>query len=306
MREVVYELFGAACGLGAGRPDTARAAAYLRESGILDRLRALAPNVLDGGDVTSPPYPTSPGQGKVRHLNEIVSFGAEFYTKLLDSYSKGRFPIVLGGDHSLSISSVSAAKRALDDKAGAGADLGLVWVDAHADLNTGDTTPSGNAHGMSVAALLGLGENELVSMGGFSPKIKSENVVFIGLRDLDPAEKALIRERQILAYTMKDIDVMGIGAVVKSAFQYISERTDGFVVSFDLDVVDPRYAPGVGTPVRGGLTLRESHLIMEFAAETQGLMSVEVVELNPLVDPEGVTGELAIGLVESAIGKSIL
>lgn len=306
MREVVYELLGAACGLGAGRPDTARASAYLRESGILDRLRALGPTVLDGGDVQSAPYPAAISEGKIRHAKEILSFGSEFYAKILESYSKGRFPIIVGGDHSISIASISAAKKALEDKQGPEAELGLVWVDAHSDLNTPETSPSGNVHGMSVAALLGHGEKDLVSLGGFAPKVKPENVLFIGLRDLDPAEKVFIRENEMLAYTMKDIDVMGIGAVVKSAFQYISERTDGFVVSFDLDVVDPRYAPGVGTPVRGGLTLRESHLIMEMAAETEGLMSVEMVELNPLVDPEGVTGELAIGLIESAVGKSIL
>jgi arginase len=180
-----------------------------------------------------------------------------------------------------------------------------LWVDTHPDINTPETTPSGNLHGMTVAHLLGLGDPSLAKLGDISPKIKPENIIFLGLRWVDPPEVSLIRQLGITAYTMHEIDRYGIGAICEKVFTTLNKLT-GFVLSFDLDVCDPAIAPGVGTPVRGGLTFRESHLIMEMAAECPGLTSVDIVEYNPDLDVRGATRELVAGMIESVTGKKIL
>jgi arginase len=201
---------------------------------------------------------------------------------------------------------ISVAAEVLKERHGPDAELGVLWVDAHGDVNTAQTTPSGNLHGMPGAVLLGHGEPSLVNLCGFAPKVKPRNHVLMGVRDLDGGEKDFIRAHGLSAFTMKDIDLWGIGEIARRAFAQVTRHTQGFVVSFDVDVCDPNLAPAVGTPVRGGFTFREAHLVMELAAEYESLLSVEVVEFNPEFDDRSLTCELAISLLESALGKSIL
>lgn len=308
MQSSNYEVLGAAFGLASYDRRTVKAPAALRKAGLIERLERLEPigvKIFDSGDLPEPPE--RPGRDpKLRHLDEVLSFAGEVITKLRAIYAAGRRPILLGGDHSISMASISVAAEQLRATFGPKAELGLLWVDAHADINTPETTPTGNIHGMPIAHLLGRGQPDLVNLCGFAPKLYPHNVVYIGLRDVDPGEREAIRELGITAYSMKDVDLLGIGEVCRRAYEQLSRATR-FVVSFDLDVCDPWIAPGVGTPVRGGLSFRESHLIMELAAEQQDrLMALEVVEYNPELDINSLTGEIAIGLIESALGKTIL
>jgi arginase len=222
-------------------------------------------------------------------------------TRLEQSYDSGHLPILIGGDHSVSIPSVSAAAKHLRKRVGSSADLGLVWVDAHPDLEVPETTRSGDLHGTPVAHLLGYGDPTLSQLGGFAPKLHPRNVVLIGLRDVMIAEREIIKERGIRAYSASDVEREGIAEICGSAFAMLSNQTAGFVLSFDIDACDPSEAPGVEYPERGGLTFREARLIMELAAEASGLISIEVVEVNPVMDPEGRTSELAMELIRSAV-----
>jgi arginase len=304
-----FDIIGAAFGIASRHPGTARAPHVLREAGLLNRLQTRGPHgidVRDCGDVAQPEQVGSPGDPKMRYLNEVLECAEELMAALSSTYDAGRTPIVLGGDHSISIATISVAAQALRTQRGAEARLGVLWVDAHGDIHTRDTTSSGNIHGMSLAHLLGHGDRSLCELGGFSPKIRPSDLVYIGLRDLEEAEKEVIRSLGILAFSMKEVDQLGIGEVCRRAFHHLAQKTDRFVLSFDLDVCDPNIAPGVGTPVRGGLTFRESHLIMELAAEAPQLMAIELVEYNPDIDSHGTTAELAMALLESAVGKTIL
>lgn len=301
-----YAVLGAAFGLASYDPRSVRAPEALRAAGLLERLERLGVGVTDYGDLKEPPAP-SISNARLKYVEAVTSFAGSLMEKLGEIYAAGHKPVLIGGDHSISIASVSAAARHLRALGRPSERLGLLWVDAHADINTPETTPTGNIHGMSIAHLLGLGDPGLTSLGGFSPKLAPSGIVYIGLRDVDPGERALIKELGITAYSMKEVDLLGIGEVSRRAFAHLSKNTDRFIVSFDLDVCDPWIAPGVGTPVRGGLTFRESHLIMELAAEQRDkLMAIELVEYNPDLDINSLTGDIAIGLVESALGKSIL
>ncbi len=300
-----YELFGAAYGLGATRLEAADAPAKLRALGLVDRLKSIVPSLLDGGDIAGS-APKEIGNPKLKYLAEYLEFANRLIPKLQSSYASDHRPIIVGGDHSISIATVSAAAEHAKKHYGPDAEIGLLWVDSHADINTPQTTPSGNIHGMSVAVLLGKGEKSLVELCGFAPKLKAHNISFVGLRDLDPPEKKILKDLGINVFTLREIDLLGFGEVTSRAIDHVTRNTVGFVTSFDLDACDPSIAPGVCTPVRGGLTYREAHLMMELAAETASLLSVEVVELNPTLDQNGVTAELAILLLESAVGKRIL
>ena len=214
----------------------------------------------------------------------------------------GRVPVLLGGDHSLaagSIAGVAAHQRR------AGRQAGVVWVDAHGDMNTPETTASGNVHGMPLAALLGLGPTELTKIGGRSPALAPDRVALVGIRDLDPGERRLVRQSGVGVFTMSDIDQQGIAAVMREAIRRARGADGLFHLSFDLDVVDPQYAPGVGTVVDGGLTYREAHMAMELCAAAGGLTSLEMVEINPILDVQNRTGKLAMSLILSALGKAI-
>ncbi|MCP5115129.1 MAG: arginase, partial [bacterium] len=217
--------------------------------------------------------------------------------------SQGRFPLVLGGDHTVATGAVAGMSNVFRRE---GKKLGLVWVDAHADMNTPESTLSGNVHGMPLACLLGLGPRELTHLGGFAPKVAAANVVLIGVRDVDQLEKPHVRSSGVRAFTMRHIDERGLLRVVEDAISIASEGTDGFHLSLDIDAVDPREAPGVGTPVRGGLTYREAHLVMETLGDSGGMVSMEAVEVNPVLDESNRTAALTVELIMSAMGKRIL
>ena len=214
----------------------------------------------------------------------------------------GRVPVLIGGDHSLaagSISGVAAHHRRAGDQ------VGVIWVDAHGDMNTPETTESGNVHGMPLAALLGMGPRELAEIGGRTPRLAPDRVVLVGIRDLDRGERQLVKRSGVGVFTISDIDQQGIAAVMREAIRRAQGDNGRFHLSFDMDVVDPQYAPGVGTVVEGGLTYREAHMAMELCAAAGGLTSLEIVEINPILDVQNRTGKLAMSLILSALGKFI-
>lgn len=295
----VYEVIGASFGLGSHSPMTANAPQVLRRAGLITRLDSIT-KVVDGGNISiEPTYDL--GNPKIKYLKDVAKFADRYSIRILESLLSENIPVTIGGDHTVSIGSIAACKKYLGDD-----ELGLIWIDAHPDINTEDTTPSGNIHGMGVAVSLGLGNHSLVNLLDINPKVKPENIVYLGLRDVDTGERELIRKLGIKAYSMSEIDSQGIGKIVDTAFGELSKRVGGILASFDLDVCDPSIAPGVGTPVRGGLSFRESHYVMEGLAKLENLLSIELVELNPGLDSSGSTCELGISLLESAIGKTIL
>ena len=256
------------------------------------------------GDIVGPiPEMVQPGADKARFLGEIAGVCEALYRRVRDSLAESCMPIVVGGDHSLSVGSVAgsaAAARA------AGTKLGLIWIDAHADMNTPDTSPSGNVHGMPLAACLGRGPRELVDIGGSEPSVLPEHTVLLGIRNLDEKEKQIVRDSGVHAFTMSEIDRRGIYEVFREALAIATADGALLHLSFDLDSVDPLVAPGVGTPVRGGLSYREAHLIMETAAECGALTTLDLVEVNPILDTGNATAELATELALSALGQRIL
>ncbi len=304
-------IIGAAYGLGGRSIETARAPQYFREKGLLERLQTLGIRYQDRGDL-SPKAPDPREQDlNPRFQPTFEEFGKRLFLRVSEITQEGLFPVILGGDHSISIATVASISSRQQAMHGKEAAIGLLWVDAHADINVPESSPSHALHGMSAAVLLGKGPPPLCALGApgddtFCPSIRPEHLSYIGLRDLDPPEKARIRELGIQAFTMQDIDRYGIGHVITQSLRAVTTGTHGFVVSFDLDVCDPNLAPGVTTPVRGGITFRESHLIMEMAAETNKLLALEMVEYNPSLDREGMTCEVALSLIESALGKRIL
>lgn len=293
-------------GLGAGIRDAAYGPRALRAAGLVKRIQALGISVTDVGDEPEPTVNKPDGDSKLRHLSQALDFSSRFGPRVEEVWLRDDFILILGGDHSISISSIAHAARATRTKFGPNAELGVLWVDAHGDVNTPETTPSGNIHGMSLASLLGYGDERLCSIGGAGPKIRPENVAFLGVRDLDPGERAFIKHHNLACFTMKEIDYLGIGEVCKRAFDTVSRNTAAFIISFDFDSCDPSFAPAVGTSVRAGLTWREAHLIMELAAERPNFRGLELIEYAPNHDIESKTAELGISLAESALGKSIL
>jgi arginase len=291
--------------LGAGRRGVDMGPSALRIAGITEAVERLGYMVYEAGTVHAGGFETTdPGPaGHTRFLEEIV-YVAERAAALVDeSLDQGRLPLVLGGDHSLSIGTGAAVARHMRKR---GAAVGLIWVDAHADMNTPDTTPSGNIHGMSLAVLMGCGDARLVGVAGPDAVIDPENVTVLGARELDGGERSLVQELGVRVITMSEIDERGMGACMDEALERANRGTGGFQLSFDLDSLDPQVAPGVGTPVQGGLTYREAHLVCEKAATTQRMVSLELVELNPVLDDRNHTARLAVGLVASALGQSIL
>lgn len=289
--------------LGAGRRGVDMGPSAVRYAGLDAKIRALGHAFVDGGDVPVPiPEVRVPGSGP-KYLREIhrachrLAFRVE---RLMDD---GAFPLVVGGDHSIAIGSITGVASHYRRK---GQSLGLIWVDAHADMNTPETSPSGNIHGMPLSCVLGMGAAELVDLGGFAPKVRGENAALLGIRDLDDGERENVRASGIRAFTMRDVDEMGMSQVMREAIAVASRGTAGFHVSFDLDGLDPEIAPGVGTPVRGGIGFREAHLLMEMVADSGRMVSMEATELNPILDTRNRTGELVVDLIASAFGKRIL
>ena len=275
-----------------------------RIAGIGERLSALGIAVVDDGDLVAPiPEVKSEGDPRKRYIREIVRVCERLYKTSLTALEQGAIPVVLGGDHSLAAGSVAATA---DHVRREGKPLGLIWIDAHGDMNTPASSTSGNVHGMPLAALLGNEPSELARIGGFSPKISAEHTVLIGIRNLDDREKEIVRESRVQVFTMKEIDRTGIASIVEQALSIAGRDAAGLHVSFDLDVCDPTIAPGVGTPVKGGLDYREAHMVMEMIADSNGLRALDLVEVNPILDDRNMTAILGAELACSALGQKIL
>ena len=275
-----------------------------RIAGLGERLAALGLQVVDEGDLVAPiPETKSFGDPTKKYIREIARVCDRLYKSSLAVLEKGGIPLVLGGDHSLAAGSVAATADFVrrEEKP-----LGLIWVDAHGDMNTPSTSGSGNVHGMPLAALLGSEPAELARIGGFSPKVTPEHTVLIGIRNLDEREKERIRESGVHVFTMKDIDRHGIAQTVEQAIAIAGKGTAGIHVSFDLDVCDPAIAPGVGTPVKGGLDYREAHMVMEMVADSGLLRALDLVEVNPILDDRNMTAILGAELASSALGQKII
>jgi len=274
--------------------------AAVRYTGLISRLRELGHTVRDRGDVPIPirdeavPEPV-PGNTYVEEITRICN---AVYTLGRRVIEKGDFPLFVGGDHSIAVGTVAAAGSG-------GEPIGLIWVDAHGDFNTPDTSPSGNIHGMPLAILMGEGHPDLVNVGRPGPKVLPENVVMIGLRDIDPTEKKRLKTSGVTVFTMRDIDEQGISTVANKAMMKFAHMKR-IHLTLDMDALDPMEAPGVGTPVPGGITYREAHLLMEILADTKKVGSMDLVEINPILDVSNKTAKLAVELTLSALGKSIL
>jgi len=292
-------VIGVPMDLGADRRGVDIGASAIRYAGLGERLRDLGYEVEDRGNIFVPQPETSPaGDHRLKYLEPIISACTELAASVSAAVNEGMFPLVLGGDHSIALGSVTGIVQALGN-------IGLIWFDAHGDFNTPETTPSGNIHGMVLAALAGLGDPRLTQIAGFSPKVPVRRMVIVGARDLDPGERALLKESGVRIFTMQDIDRYGMATVVQEAISLATSDTPNLHVSFDMDVLDPREAQGVGTPVRGGITYREAHLAMELVADSNKLRSLDVVEVNPILDEQNRTASLAVELILSALGKKI-
>ena len=278
--------------------------AALRVARLNRRIAELGYQVRDLGDLHVEQSPTTPEPGdKLKHLKEIKAACEDLAEKVEGVLRAGELPLTLGGDHSIAIGSISgfASHCRKQDK-----DPGLIWFDAHADMNTQETTPSGNIHGMPLAVLLGYGAPELTNIAGFAPKLDPAFCVHVGARDIDRYERELVNKLGIRFMTMREIDERGMGACMNEAIEIASRASGGYAVTFDVDALDPGDAPGSGTLVRGGLTYREAHLAMEKIAEAGGMRSLEVVEINTALDINNKTAELGVELILSALGKTIL
>ncbi len=297
-------LIGVPLDLGGNRRGVDMGPSAIRISGLGEQLASLGVTVVDKGDIATPlPETKGPGDPRKRYIKDIAKVCAKLYQISLASLHEGALPIVLGGDHSLGAGSVAATASWLKAQ---GQALGVIWVDTHADINSPGTSPSGNVHGMPLAALLGHEPVELARLSGADPAIRPEHTVLVGIRNLDDREKEIVKAAGVHAFTMKDIDRLGIAEVMERALAAASAGTGGVHVSFDLDVCDPAIAPGVGTPVKGGLDYREAHYVMEAVAESGRLVALDLVEVNPALDLRNATAELATDLAMSAFGKRIL
>ena len=300
-RSLKIALIGVPVDLGAGRRGVDMGPSAVRYASLRARLEQLGHTVNDLGNIAVPtmdellePDPNE----KLRFLQPLAEMNLRLAQTVSAALADGAFPLIIGGDHSLSIGSVNGvahhAKR-----------IGLLWIDAHGDFNTQDTTPSGNIHGMSVAALTGRGHVSLTTLLASVPAVREANVVYVGVRDLDPLEIVAMREAGVHVFTMHDIDKQGMAEVMEDAIRLAGTGTAGIHVSFDMDSLDPNDAPGVGTPVPGGITYREAHLAMEMLHESGRVIAMDLVEVNPILDQHNKTAELAVELACSALGKRI-
>jgi arginase len=300
----LVEVIGCPIDLGAGRRGVDMGPSAVRIADLEARLEQLGHRVEDFGDLdVMIPETQQVGQGKLRYKEAILKTCDELRKEVERSLGQGRLPLILGGDHSLGIGSVAGSTGYYAQQ---GESLGLIWFDAHGDANTPETTPSGNIHGMALALCLGLGDADLVNLGGRAPKVQPRNTVLIGIRDLDPGEREILKKSGCTVYTMRDVDQRGMHDVVDEAIGIASDGTAAIHLSFDMDVVDPEDAPGTGTPVWGGITYREAHLAMEMINDRAQIAAVDVVEVNPVLDHQNMTGILAAELLQSVLGKRIL
>jgi arginase len=298
-------VLGVPLDMGASRRGVDMGPSAMRVAGLEARLEALGHQVTDGGNILVEIAETQAfGSENARYLKQIAETCARTAEAVVKTLEEGMTPLVLGGDHSLAVGSISGVSEFYRRR---GQRIGVLWIDAHSDINTPDTSPSGNVHGMPLASLLGLGPEALTRIFGYAPKIAAENAVLIGVRDIDAAERANIRRAGVTeVFTMRDIDERGMRAVMEEALRAAGRGTVGYHVSLDMDWIDPEDAPGVGTPVRGGATYREAHLAMEILADHGRMVSFEIVEVNPVIDEHNRTADLAVELACSAFGKKIL
>lgn len=304
MKKETITIIGFPIDLGAGRRGVDMGPSALRIANLNQRLVALGYDVIDTGDIN---IQTAEQQKivnpKLKYLDEILKTSKVLSQTVEQTLDKGHFPLCIGGDHSMALGTIAGIssycrKNKLVP--------GVIWIDAHADMNTDKTTPSGNIHGMPLAAALGLGNPELINFYGFTPKLKPENCALIGIRSVDLEERKNIKKLNIPVYTMSDIDKIGIHRIINKVLKQFKEKVDHIHVSFDVDSIDPAAAPGVGTPVPGGLSYREAHSLMESIAECGCMSSLEVAEVNPILDQYNKSAEFATELVASSMGQRIL
>lgn len=293
-------VIGVPMDLGAGRRGVDMGPSAIRAAGLHSRIKELGYKVEDTGNVFArEPEERKPKDPKLKYVDEVLDACKDLADRVDKACKDGASPLILGGDHSIAIGTQAGLARHSKRR-------GLLWFDAHADFNTSDTSPSGNIHGMPVSAVLGLGHPRLADFDQPGPKLDARNVVYVGLRSVDKQEAEVLTDSRVTYYTMRDIDEQGMAKVMDEALQRVSKGVDEVHLSFDLDVVDPRWAPGTGTTVQGGLTYRESHLAMEMLSDSGLLSSLEFVEVNPLLDTGNQTGDFTVGLICSALGKAIV
>ena len=298
-------IIGVPLDLGGGRRGVDMGPSAFRIAGLGEQLAALGYSVVDKGDLPTPiPETQELRDEHKKYIRDIAKVCQKLYQTALGSFDEGAMPVVLGGDHSLGAGSVAAAAEW--GRKSKQLPIGLLWVDAHGDMNTPATSLSGNVHGMPLAALLGPEPAELSKIGTFAPKVLPEHTVLVGIRNLDEREKVAVRDSGVHVFTMKDIDRQGIASIVEEAVKLAGSGTAGIHVSFDMDVCDPLIAPGVGTPVKGGLDYREAHMVMEIVADSGLLTSLDLVEVNPTLDVRNATAQLGTELALSALGMKIL
>lgn len=290
--------------LGASRRGTDMGPSAVRIAGLGPALKRLGYEVARERDIAVPAMETrAPKRREARFYEEILDVCQKLCTRVQKTLGNGDFPLIVGGDHSIAMGSVSGTAAHFRER---NEEIGLLWFDAHGDMNIPGVSPSGNIHGMPLAHLLGKGDAGLAGIGGFNGKVKPENVALVGIRDIDEGERKIIRESGIHAYTMREIDERGMAAVAREALDVVTTGTAGFHVSFDVDGCDPGVIPGSGTLVPGGVSFREAHLLLEYCADTQKMVAFDLVELNPFLDQGNVSAERAVQMVLSAFGKSIL
>jgi len=293
------EIIGVPSDLGAGRRGVDMGPSAIRYAQLEQQIAALGLQCRDCGDITVAMAERSDvGNPSLRYLDSVMENCARLKSQVIETLSNNKFPLILGGDHSISIGTLAAICEQWENP-------GVIWVDAHADFNTHETTPSGNIHGMSLAIGAGLGAPELLELFGDHEFIDPSRIAIIGLRDVDPEERENLKGEGVAVFTMHDIDRRGLRRVLDDALRQVSTSTDGVHISFDMDAINPESAPGVGTPVNGGLSYREAHLAMETFAESGVMRSLEVVEVNPILDERNRTARLAVELIASALGKKI-
>ena len=297
-------IIGVPLDMGADRRGVDMGPSAVRVASLNSKLTSLGYAVDDLGNVPVTQPETQPeGSPRAKYLSQITDTCTRLAAMVDQAMGRGETPLVLGGDHSIAIGTVAGVSinQQRQQKR-----IGLIWIDAHADMNTPESSPSGNIHGMPLACCMGMGPDELTRIGGFSPKVDPKNVALVGIRSVDELEREYVQRSGVRAFTMRDIDERGLRAVMEEAITVASGGTAGFHVSLDMDAMDPTEAPGVGTPVRGGLSYREAHLAMETLCDSGRMLSMEVVEVNPVIDEVNRTGLLAVELVLSAMGKRIL
>ncbi|HUI41178.1 MAG TPA: arginase [Terriglobia bacterium] len=297
-------ILGVPLDLGQARRGVDMGPSAIRAAGLNAALKAIGHHVDDDGNVPVKNAEEQPfGDRRAKYLNEIAEACQEAAQRVAGTLNEGLFPLSLGGDHSVAMGTVAGVSNFHRER---GQTIGCLWIDAHGDMNTPESSPSGNVHGMPFAALLGVGPEELTRIAGPEPKLLAKNCVLVGVRDLDARERRQIHATGVNVFTMRDIDELGMRTVMQRSLDLATRDTEGFAVSFDMDVVDPDEAPGVGTPIPGGITFREAHLAMEIIADSKKMLSLEIVEVNPILDTLNRTAALAVGLAASALGKKII